>query len=133
MLFRSGWRVEIKKYPKLTEIGALRNETMIGKDWNSNDGVRYGGYENLVLQQRVQVLTLTIDTLKAEGQETRFFTSEQVAGFLQVSVQTVQGYIRSGKLKAIKPEKGGQFRVSHKALNDFILRSTVEVIEVCEC
>ena len=89
--------------------------------------------ENAVLRQRVQVLTLTIDTLKAEGQETRFFTSEQVAGFLQVSVQTVQNYIRSGKLKAIKPEKGGQFRVSHKALNDFILRSTVEVIEVCEC
>jgi len=89
--------------------------------------------ENAVLRQRVQVLNLTIDTLKAEGQETRFFTSEQVAGFLQVSVQTVQSYIRSGKLKAIKPEKGGQFRVSHKALNDFILRSTVEVIEVCEC
>lgn len=89
--------------------------------------------ENAVLRRRIGVLELTIDTLKAEGQETRFFTSEQVAGFLQVSVQTVQGYIRSGKLKAIKPEKGGQFRVSHKALNDFILRSTVEVIEVCEC
>ena len=89
--------------------------------------------ENVVLRQRIGVLELTIDTLKAERQETRFFTSEQVAGFLQISVQTVQGYIRSGKLKAIKPEKGGQFRVSHKALNDFILRSTVEVIEVCEC
>nr|DAN31831.1 MAG TPA: helix-turn-helix domain protein [Caudoviricetes sp.] len=89
--------------------------------------------ENAVLRRRIGVLELTIDTLKAERQETRFFTSEQVAGFLQVSVQTVQGYIRSGKLKAIKPEKGGQFRVSHKALNDFILKSTVEVIEVCEC
>ena len=89
--------------------------------------------ENVVLRQRIGVLELTIDTLKAERQETRFFTSEQVAGFLQISVQTVQGYIRSGKLKAIKPEKGGQFRVSHKALNDFILKSTVEVIEVCEC
>lgn len=89
--------------------------------------------ENAVLRQRVQVLNLTIDTLKAERQETRFFTSEQVAGFLQVSVQTVQNYIRSGRLKAIKPEKGGQFRVSHKALNDFILKSTVETLEVCEC
>ena len=39
-----GWRVEIKKYPKLTEVGAFRNGTMIGKDFNSNDGVRYGGY-----------------------------------------------------------------------------------------
>lgn len=39
-----GWRVEIKKYPKLTEIGAFRNGTVIKKDWDSNDGVRYGGY-----------------------------------------------------------------------------------------
>jgi hexosaminidase len=39
-----GWRVEIKKYPRLTEVGAYRNGTMIGKDWKSNDGKRYGGY-----------------------------------------------------------------------------------------
>ena len=39
-----GWRIEIKKYPKLTEIGAFRNGTMIGKDFKSNDGIRYGGY-----------------------------------------------------------------------------------------
>lgn len=89
--------------------------------------------ENHVLNQRVQVLNLTIDTLKAEGQDLRFFTSEQIAGLLQVSTQTVQNYIKSGKLKAIKPEKGGQFRISHKALNDFILKSTVETLEVCEC
>lgn len=39
-----GWRLEIKKYPKLTEIGSYRNGTVIKKDWNSNDGIRYGGY-----------------------------------------------------------------------------------------
>lgn len=39
-----GWRAEIKKYPKLTEIGAFRNGTVIKKDWGSNDGIRYGGY-----------------------------------------------------------------------------------------
>lgn len=39
-----GWRVEIKKYHRLTEIGAFRNGTVIKKDWGSNDGVRYGGY-----------------------------------------------------------------------------------------
>jgi len=39
-----GWRMEIKAYPKLTEIGAWRNGTVIKKDWNSNDGIRYGGY-----------------------------------------------------------------------------------------
>ena len=39
-----GWRVEIKKYPKLTQVGGFRNGTMVGKDFKSNDGVRYGGY-----------------------------------------------------------------------------------------
>lgn len=39
-----GWRAEIRKYPKLTEVGAFRNGTVIRKDWGSNDGVRYGGY-----------------------------------------------------------------------------------------
>ncbi len=39
-----GWRLEIKKYPKLTEVGAYRNGTVIKKDWDSNDGIRYGGF-----------------------------------------------------------------------------------------
>lgn len=39
-----GWRVEIKKYPKLTTIGAYRDSTMIGKDWDRYDHTRYGGF-----------------------------------------------------------------------------------------
>ena len=39
-----GWRIQIDKYPRLTEVGAWRNGTMIGNDWNSNDGIRYGGF-----------------------------------------------------------------------------------------
>lgn len=42
-----GWRIEIKKYPKLTEVGAWRDETLIGhigkKPWRF-DGRRHGGY-----------------------------------------------------------------------------------------
>ncbi|MEA3317265.1 MAG: beta-N-acetylhexosaminidase [Bacteroidota bacterium] len=38
------WRIEIKKYPKLTEIGAYRNETMVGKNWEKFDGKKHGGY-----------------------------------------------------------------------------------------
>lgn len=42
-----GWRVEIKKYPKLQEIAAYRDETLIGH-YNDQphkyDGKRYGGY-----------------------------------------------------------------------------------------
>ena len=39
-----GWRMEVKKYPRLTEIGAWRNGTMVGKDWSTNDGIRHGGF-----------------------------------------------------------------------------------------
>ena len=39
-----GWRIEIDKYPKLTEIGAFRDYTIIKRDLNSSDGTRHGGY-----------------------------------------------------------------------------------------
>lgn len=39
-----GWRVEIKKYPKLVEKGAYRNGTVVKKDWDTYDGIRHGGY-----------------------------------------------------------------------------------------
>jgi hexosaminidase len=39
-----GWRIEIKKYPKLQEIGAFRKETVIGQNTGQYDGKRYGGY-----------------------------------------------------------------------------------------
>ncbi|HLG34854.1 MAG TPA: beta-N-acetylhexosaminidase [Bacteroidia bacterium] len=41
-----GWRIEIKKYPLLTEIGSQRKETVIGKpgDTAKYDGKPYGGF-----------------------------------------------------------------------------------------
>ena len=37
-----GWRIEIKKYPRLTEVGSIRKGTCIKKDFSSLDGVPYG-------------------------------------------------------------------------------------------
>ena len=42
-----GWRIEIKKYPKLTEVGAWRAETLVGhsnKKPEKFDGKRHGGF-----------------------------------------------------------------------------------------
>lgn len=40
-----GWRIEIKKYPKLTEIGAWRDSTLIGHYGSEKyDQKRYGGF-----------------------------------------------------------------------------------------
>ena len=40
-----GWRIEITKYPKLTEVGAYRDGTIIGHHpGTGNDNIRYGGF-----------------------------------------------------------------------------------------
>jgi hexosaminidase len=45
-----GWRLEIKKYPRLTEVGAWRTQTIVGHQPGSDsttwqyDGQRHGGY-----------------------------------------------------------------------------------------
>lgn len=39
-----GWRIEIKKYPRLTEIGSKRKETVIGRNSGKYDGIPHGGF-----------------------------------------------------------------------------------------
>ncbi|MCF8272407.1 MAG: family 20 glycosylhydrolase [Flavobacteriaceae bacterium] len=40
-----GWRIEIKKYPKLTEVGAYRNGTIVGHyPGSENENKREGGF-----------------------------------------------------------------------------------------
>lgn len=42
-----GWRIEIKKYPKLTEVGAWRDETVVGHMADAPhkfDGEKHGGF-----------------------------------------------------------------------------------------
>lgn len=40
-----GWRIEIKKYPKLTSVGGFRKGTIIGRyPGTGNDSIYYGGF-----------------------------------------------------------------------------------------
>ena len=42
-----GWRIEIKKYPKLTTVGGYRKKTIVGYMWDNPtewDTKRYGGF-----------------------------------------------------------------------------------------
>lgn len=39
-----GWRMEIRKYPKLTEVGARRSGTVMGCNSDVDDHLPYGGY-----------------------------------------------------------------------------------------
>ncbi|MBD1364758.1 family 20 glycosylhydrolase [Mucilaginibacter sp. ZT4R22] len=39
-----GWRIQIKKYPKLTEVGGYRQQTMYGNNRDWPDSLSYGGF-----------------------------------------------------------------------------------------
>ena len=39
-----GWRIEMKKWPKLISVGSLRTGTIIGTNSDIDDGIPYGGY-----------------------------------------------------------------------------------------
>lgn len=49
-----GWRLEIKKYPELTEIASQRKETVIGRNSGKYDGKPYGG--SLTQEQAKEVV-----------------------------------------------------------------------------
>lgn len=39
-----GWRLQIRKYPRLAEVGAFRCESPLGSDREKGDGARHGGF-----------------------------------------------------------------------------------------
>ena len=39
-----GWRIEIKKWPRLTQVGAWRDRTVIGRNMGLYDHTMYGGF-----------------------------------------------------------------------------------------
>lgn len=69
-----GWRIEIKKYPKLTEIGAWRNGSIIGL-WpgKGNEDIKYQ-----VLPTEIKI-TPKDATIKTDGiRYGGFYTQEQI-------------------------------------------------------
>lgn len=69
-----GWRIEIKKYPKLTEIGACRNGSIIGL-WpgQGNENIKYQ-----VLPKEVKI-TPNNAVLKTDGiKHGGYYTQEQI-------------------------------------------------------
>ena len=59
-----GWRIEIKKYPKLQKVAAFRDETLIGHfsdEPHQFDGKKYGGFYT---QKEIKVVPNFIDLEK---------------------------------------------------------------------
>ncbi|MDR2414533.1 MAG: beta-N-acetylhexosaminidase, partial [Odoribacteraceae bacterium] len=75
-----GWRVEIKKYPLLTEVGSKRDETVIGKNTGKYDGIPHGGfYTQEEIKEVVQYATeryiTVIPEIELPGHATAALTS----------------------------------------------------------
>jgi hexosaminidase len=52
-----GWRIEIKKYPALTEVGGRRAETVIGRPWD-HDPPAYDGKPHVGFYSQTDIRTL---------------------------------------------------------------------------
>lgn len=60
-----GWRIEIKKYPKLTEIGSIREATMVGHLKSNDEEVEYDGtpYGGFYTQDQIREIVKYADDL----------------------------------------------------------------------
>lgn len=83
-----GWRIEIKKYPRLTEIGAQRKETVIGHNTGKYDGQPYGGFytqdqiRDLVKYARDRYITI-IPEIEMPGHSLAALTAYPLLGCTQ--------------------------------------------------
>lgn len=84
-----GWRIEIKQYPKLTEVGAWRDSTLIGRYGSGvYDGKRYGGYYTQqeirdVVQYAQERYVTIIPEIEMPGHATAAVTSYPELGCME--------------------------------------------------
>lgn len=97
-----GWRIEILKYPKLTQVGAWRNGTIIGNyPGTGNDGKRYGGF--YTQQQIKDVVKYAADRFITIIPEIEMpgHSSAAIAAYPELSCfpnePTIQYYPKQGK------------------------------------
>lgn len=87
-----GWRLEIKKYPKLTEVGAWRDSTPPYGNRTGSDGKRYGGFytqaqvKELVAYAKERHVTI-VPEIEMPGH-----ASAALASYPEFGNKDVQGY-----------------------------------------
>ncbi|MFD2036253.1 beta-N-acetylhexosaminidase [Belliella marina] len=108
-----GWRLEIKKYPKLTEIGAWRDETIIGQYGNFKpfiyDGVKHGGYYTQeeareLVQYAAERKITVIPEIELPGHSSAVLAAYPEFG----SFEVINGKAQQGSIPA-KDDKGNTY------------------------
>lgn len=78
-----GWRIEIKKYPKLTSIGAWRNGSIVGLfPGKGNEGIRYEVLPNEIKVSPKDAVIKT-DGIKHGG----YYTQEQIKEVIEYAAK----------------------------------------------
>ena len=121
-----GWRIEIDKYPKLTEIGAYREKTMIGhlsNNYNVYDDEKYGGYYT-----KAEIRNL-IKYAKVRGIE--IVPEIDLPGHMQAAIASYPKLGRPGQKISVKTKWGISDQVLE--LNEFSISFLKNVLtEVME-
>ena len=104
-----GWRIEIKKYPRLTDVGAWRDETVVGHAgyyiWNDlplvYDGIPHGGFYT---QEEVKEVVAF-----AAERHIRVVPEIELPGHAQAAIAAYPEFASSDEQLTVKKEWG----VSH--------------------
>lgn len=114
-----GWRIEIKKYPKLTQVGGFRNGTIIGHHpGTGNDGVREGGF--YTQEQIKEVVKYAADRYITVIPEIELpgHSSAAIAAYPQLSCFPDEATTHSPKVAWMGPTTGKQVQQAWGVYND---------------
>jgi hexosaminidase len=109
-----GWRIEIKKYPKLTQVGAWRNDIGFGLDptrsWAYDHHGRYGGYYT---QKEIREVVAY-----AAARHITIVPEIEMPGHSSAALLAYPQYLCSNVKLDKLPQKGGVFTGVYCAGND---------------
>lgn len=109
-----GWRIEIKKYPKLTEVGAWRKETVVGRNTSEYDGKPHGGfYTQNDLREIVAY---------AKKQHINIVPEIDMPGHMQAAIASYP-WLSTGKQVEVFTRWG---------VNDLVLNTKPETVQFCK-
>ena len=114
-----GWRIEIKKYPKLTSLGGFRNGTIIGHHpGNGNDGKKEGGF--YTQEQIREVVKYAADRYITVIPEIELpgHSSAAIAAYPQLSCFPDEATKHAAKVSWNGPEAGKQVQQSWGVYED---------------
>ncbi|MCA9000393.1 MAG: beta-N-acetylhexosaminidase [Planctomycetes bacterium] len=87
-----GWRIEVKKYPLLTEVGAFRDSTPPYGDRKGSDGKRYGGFYTQEEVRRIVAHAAALHITIVPEIDMPGHMSAAIAAYPELGNDDIEGY-----------------------------------------